>query len=71
MKVILQILNSAPPTLDRKEMWDESFKDFVSDCLQKDPSKRPSVEDIFREHKKFFSKAKNAAYLKENFLMDL
>ncbi len=33
MKVILQILNSAPPTLDRKELWDECFRDFVACCL--------------------------------------
>jgi serine/threonine protein kinase len=71
MKVILSIINGAPPQLSKTEKWDQSFRDFVSDCLQKDPSKRPTIEEIFKNHKKFFSKAKNAAFLKENFIMDL
>jgi len=39
--------------------------------LQKDPSKRPSIDEIFKNHKKFFAKAKNALYLKERFISDL
>lgn len=71
MKVIINILQGAPPTLPKHEKWDQTFRDFVSDCLQKDPSKRPTIEQIFKDHKKFFAKAKNAAYLKENFIQDL
>ena len=43
----------------------------MNDCLQKDPSKRPSIEQIFKTHKKFFAKARNAQFLKENFIGSL
>ena len=71
MKVILSILNGAPPQLSKHEKWDQSFRDFVNACLQKDPSKRPNIDELFKNHKKFLGKAKNAQYLKENFLGDL
>ena len=44
MKVILAILNGVPPSLNKQERWDQAFRDFVCDCLQKDPTKRPSIE---------------------------
>jgi serine/threonine-protein kinase OSR1/STK39 len=71
MKVILSILNGQPPQLNKHEKWDPLFKDFVNACLQKDPTKRPSIPDIFKTHKKFFAKAKDAKYLKEAFIGDL
>lgn len=33
MKVILQIMNNAPPSLNRNDRWDQCFHDFVNDCL--------------------------------------
>jgi serine/threonine-protein kinase OSR1/STK39 len=64
MKVILSIINNPSPTLSLSRTWDACFKEFVTDCLQKDPTKRPTVDEILLKHKKFFSKAKDAAYLK-------
>lgn len=43
MKVLMNILKKDPPTLSNSEKWDESFRQFVAACLQKDPSKRPSI----------------------------
>lgn len=43
MKVILNILNEQPPQLSKEDKWDPNFKDFVNDCLQKDPEKRPTL----------------------------
>lgn len=71
MKVLLNILKGAPPTLSKNEKWDQSFRDFVNACLSKDPTKRPTIDDLFKNHKKFLSKAKNAAFLKQNFLGEL
>jgi serine/threonine-protein kinase OSR1/STK39 len=71
MKVILSIINGPPPALGTSRPWDKAFRDFVEDCLQKDPTKRPTIDQIFERHKKFFSKAKDAKYLKEHFIMDL
>lgn len=71
MKVILSIINNPPPGLSLSRTWDQCFKDFVIDCLQKDSSKRPNIDQIFEKHKKFFAKAKDAAYLKQNFIKDL
>lgn len=67
----MNIIEKEPPTLDLREKWDPSFRDFVNSCLQKDPSKRPNIEDLFRNNKKFFAMAKNTAFLKQHFLREL
>jgi len=54
MKVILSIINNPAPSLSISRTWDPLFKDFVCDCLQKDPTKRPTVEELLVKHKKFF-----------------
>ena len=71
MKVILQIINFPPPKLGERKPWDSCFRDFIEDCLQKDPTKRPTIDQIFATHKKFFAKAKTSQYLKDYFLQDL
>ena len=40
MKIIISIMNSAPPELSQYDEWDQTFRDFVKACLQKEPSKR-------------------------------
>ena len=71
MKVILKILNDPPPKLDDNDDFDFIFHEFIEDCVQKNASKRPSIEQIFKTHKKFFQKAKDAEYLKNYFLQGL
>ena len=39
MKLILRTLNEEPPKLN-ESCWDDSFKEFISYCLVKDPTKR-------------------------------
>lgn len=65
MKIIMSIINSDPPTLSGSS-FSKEFKDFVSLCLQKEPSKRPSAEKLLKH--KFLQKAEDASYLVENFL---
>mmetsp|Transcript_13693 Transcript_13693/g.21460 ORF Transcript_13693/g.21460 Transcript_13693/m.21460 type:complete len:134 (+) Transcript_13693:485-886(+) len=59
MRVLLVILNSPAPTLPRNREWSPEFRNFVTACLHKEPEKRPTIKQIFQEHKKFFDKAKN------------
>ncbi len=58
MKVIVSILNNDPPRLSPGRKWDSSFEAMVAACLQKDPNKRPTSEQLLKEHKKFFAKSK-------------
>ena len=71
MKVILEILNKDPPQLGSTRPWDSCFRQLIQDCLQKDPTKRSTIDQLFANHKKFFAKAKTPQFLKENFLLDL
>jgi len=68
MKVIKMIIKEDPPQLGKTRQWDACFREFIEACLQKDPSKRPSIDDLLKNQKKFLDKAKNPEYLKEYFL---
>lgn len=72
MRVLLVILNSPPPQLNKLEtFWSQEFRDFVNACLQKNPSSRMTAKDLLEKHKKFLDKAKGPAYVKDNFLNNL
>lgn len=66
-KVMKLILSNEPPSLPGGE-WSEEFRKFVSACLVKIPEYRPNIDQLFEDHKAFFAKAKDAAYLKEKWL---
>lgn len=68
MRVLLVIINSPPPDLPKFEEWTPEFRQFVNDCLQKDPVKRLSITDIMKQNKKFFDKAKGPEFIVQNFL---
>lgn len=59
-----------PPTLKNPENYDKSFHDFIKSCLIKDPKLRPTVDEIFKNNKKFFSFAKDKEFLKNNLLKE-
>lgn len=41
MRVLLVILNSEPPSLNKHEtFWSQEYRDFISACLQKNPVMR-------------------------------
>lgn len=57
LKVMKVIIEKDPPRLDRRR-WSSDFCTLVEYCLQKDPKKRPTMNDeFFTKHKKFFAKA--------------
>lgn len=69
MKIIISIMNSSPPTLSDESKWSSNLQQFIDMCLQKEPSKRASTEDLLKT--KFISGAKDIDYLRDNFVMEV
>ncbi|EKM60772.1 uncharacterized protein PHACADRAFT_246892 [Phanerochaete carnosa HHB-10118-sp] len=62
--VLTHVATSPPPKMDRKtgvHTYSAAFADIVTQCLQKDPSKRPTAQDLLNTG--FFKSAKKKGYL--------
>lgn len=46
MRALVLIPSRPPPTLPNPGDFSENFNDFIAKCLTKDPSKRPSAEEL-------------------------
>jgi serine/threonine-protein kinase OSR1/STK39 len=71
-RVLLKIIREDPPTLDRdggSYKYSRAFKEVVDWCLNKDPSKRPTAEELLQTP--FFKGGKKKSYLINTILKDL
>lgn len=49
------VATKGAPKLDKPEMWSDVFKDFLDCCLQLDPSRRGTAEQLLKH--RFIAKA--------------
>jgi len=61
MRVLFLIANNPPPALTNPEHWSDDFNDFVRQCLQKDPNRRPNAKALLNHP--FLKKANSASLL--------
>jgi len=48
MRVLIQIPQAPAPKLRDRDKWSENFHDFIAKCLTKDPSQRPTAEELLK-----------------------
>ncbi|KAJ7275408.1 kinase-like domain-containing protein [Mycena haematopus] len=63
-RILIKTIQEDPPTLDRDggtNKYSRAFKELIDSCLVKDPSKRPTAEELLQSP--FFKSSKKKSYL--------
>lgn len=68
LAVVTVIPKNPPPKLPADGNFSKEFRHFVGVCLIKDPTKRPTIEKLFKHP--FIAKAGDCSILKELFIAD-
>ncbi|KAJ3513546.1 hypothetical protein NLJ89_g2888 [Agrocybe chaxingu] len=71
-RVLLKTIQEAPPTLEREGgtyKYSRAFKEVIDSCLVKDPTQRPTAQQLLQTP--FFKSAKGKSYLINTILKDL
>ncbi|XP_074659677.1 serine/threonine-protein kinase OSR1-like [Tubulanus polymorphus] len=78
MKVLMLTLQNEPPTLDSGaedkdcfKQYSKLFRKMISECLKRDPDKRPTANFLRKKHEFFQKKPKDKAYLRKVLIEDL
>ncbi|KAK4267682.1 hypothetical protein QN277_024430 [Acacia crassicarpa] len=71
LKVLIMTLQNAPPGLDyeRDKKFSKSFRKMIADCLEKNPSKRPSASKLLKGT--FFKQSRSNDYILRKLLEGL
>lgn len=62
MRAIFMIPSNPPPTLRKPELWSKDFKDFINQCLVKNPEQRASATELLQHS--FIKTAKGVSILR-------